>query len=206
MREYKFFVSISILKVQLRPWRHYFLQLSTLVYLQASLLTSNPALALPRQGEIKVNTFGVFFLRIWRLRICACAIVENTVTLLTTYLQTLLTRIRQINYCHSFPQIYLKKVFRHKSNFSLIALHHPVPNRACKLLMTIVTQDLIQLWVNRSFLFFFLYRSIMVILLSKFIYSTFSVTTISFPSCNQTHPPPPQHTHKHTPLPAPYII
>ena len=74
MREYKFFVSISILKVQLRPWRHYSLQLSSLVYLQASLLTSNPALALPRQGEIKVNTFGFFFtyLKIKNMRMCNC--------------------------------------------------------------------------------------------------------------------------------------
>ena len=75
MREYKFFVSISILKVQLRLWRHYSLQLSSLVYLQASLLTSNPALALPRQGEIKVNTFGIFFftdLKIKNMRMCNC--------------------------------------------------------------------------------------------------------------------------------------
>ena len=44
-----------------------------------------------------------------------------------------------------------------------IALPHPVPDIACKLLMTIVTRDLIQLLVNRIFL----HRSIIVILLSK---------------------------------------
>ena len=50
-------------------------QLFSLVYLQASLLTSNPALALPRQGEIKVNTFGIFFLtdlKIKNMRMCNC--------------------------------------------------------------------------------------------------------------------------------------
>ena len=51
-----------------------------LVCFQASLLISNPALAQPRQGEIKVNIFGVSFMAVWRLRICAGAIVENTVT------------------------------------------------------------------------------------------------------------------------------
>ena len=72
MREYKFFDSISILKVQLRPWRYYFLQLSSLVNFQASLLISNPALSLPRQGDIKVNTVGVFFTDLKIKNMCMC--------------------------------------------------------------------------------------------------------------------------------------
>lgn len=62
--------------------------------------------------------------------------------------------------------------------------------------MTIVTHDLIQLLVNRRF---FLHRSIIVILLSKFIDNKFSVTRISFPSCNQN--PQPHNTHTPTPPP-----
>ena len=62
--------------------------------------------------------------------------------------------------------------------------------------MTIVTHDLIQLLVNRRF---FLHRPIIVILLSKFIDSKFSVTKISFPSCNQN--PQPHNTHTPTPPP-----
>ena len=119
-------------------------------------------------------------------------------TLLTTYLQTLLTRIRQINYCHSFPQMYLKKVFRHKSNFSLIALPHPVPNRACKLLMTIVTQDLIQLWINRSF---FLYTDQSLpsfsakLSIVRFQSQKYRLSLATRP----THLPPHTHTQTYTP-------
>ena len=52
----------------------------SLVYLQASLLTSNPALALSRQGEIKVNTFGFFFTDLKIKNILSTEVIDKNET------------------------------------------------------------------------------------------------------------------------------
>ena len=79
--------------------------------------------------------------------------------------------------------------------FPLLPSPYPVPNIACNFYDNRYT------WSNPVIgkKEVFLHRSIIVILLSKFIDSKFSVTRISFPSCNQN--PQPHNTHPPTPPP-----
>ena len=118
------------------PWRHYFLQLSSLVYLQASLLTANPALALPRQGEIKVNTFGVFFadLKIKNMRRCNCREYRDPFDNLST---EVIDKNETDQLSSFIPADVSKESPPSQEYLFPIALPHPVPNIACKLLMTI---------------------------------------------------------------------
>ena len=118
------------------PWRHYFLQLSSLVYLQASLLTANPALTLPRQGEIKVNTFGVFFtdLKIKNMRMCNCREYRDPFDNLST---EVIDKNETDQLSSFIPADVSKESPPSQEYLFPIALPHPVPNIACKLLMTI---------------------------------------------------------------------
>ena len=99
---------------------------------------------LPRQGEIKVNTFGVFFtdLKIKNMRMCNCREYRDLVPF--DNLSTEVIDKNETDQLLSFiPADVSKESFPSHEHLFPIALPHPVPNRASKLLMTIVTHDLI---------------------------------------------------------------
>ena len=128
-------------------------------------LISNPVLARPRQGEIKVQQLGVSFmdLKFKNMRMCNSREYHDLVPF--DNLSSVVIDKDKTDQLLSFIPAESNECICFQSQEYLfpIALPHPVPDIACKLLMTIVTRDLIQLLVNRIFL----HRSIIVILLSK---------------------------------------
>ena len=117
---------------------------------KANFLISNPALARPRKGEIKVQQFGVSLMDLTFKNMCIYRSLQyHDLVSFRQLISVVIEKDKTDQLLSFFPAEVSKESFPSQEYLFSFAIPHPVPNIACKLMMKIVRQDLIA--VNSSF-------------------------------------------------------